>query len=421
MLRRLNEEVYRNYPDVQTIAEESTAWPLVSRPISQGGLGFGMKWDMGWMHDTLRYLSHDPIHRQFHHNELLFRMMYAFSENYALPLSHDEVVHGKGSLIAKMPGDDWQRFANLRLLFGYLFGQPGKKLLFMGGEWGQGKEWNHDEGLAWHQLEQPLSAGVQRWVADLNRIYRAEPALHECDCDRQGFDWIDCNDAGSSAISFVRKAANSNEMILILCHFTPVARRDYPVGVPFAGFWEEVLNSDATQYGGSGVGSCGGVLATSTPWHGVPFSLLLTLPPLAVVYLKCRLPSECARVALAPFGRINPRTVRREMVLSIHVPELTDSDRCIGNMNKDDHHAISSALLWDAVYVAPYHLDGRGGRDPEGLSQTVAQLCGRASISLCLADCRRALSRFGCGQLDCAIANALPATRMFPICSLAPL
>ncbi|MHB1422073.1 MAG: 1,4-alpha-glucan branching protein GlgB [Gemmataceae bacterium] len=291
-LRRLNEEVYRNYPDVQTIAEESTAWPMVSRPTAQGGLGFGMKWDMGWMHDTLRYLAHDPIHRQFHHNEILFRMVYAFSENYVLPLSHDEVVHGKGSLLAKMPGDDWQKFANLRLLYGYMFGQPGKKLLFMGGEWGQGKEWNHEESLSWQQLEQPLPAGVQQWVADLNRVYRAEPALHERDCERQGFEWIDCNDSTSSVLSFVRKAASANEMILVVGNFTPVTRRQYQVGVPFGGFWEEVLNSDASQYGGSGVGNCGGVLAAATPWHGQPFSLSLTLPPLAVVFLKCRLPSD---------------------------------------------------------------------------------------------------------------------------------
>ncbi len=206
-LRRFNEEVYRNYPDVQTIAEESTAWPMVSRPTHLGGLGFGLKWDMGWMHDTLGYLGRDPIHRQYHHNELLFRMLYAFSENYTLPLSHDEVVHGKGSLLARMPGDGWQQFANLRLLFGYMFGQAGKKLLFMGSEWGQGREWNHETSLDWHQLEHPLHAGVQKWVADLNKLYRTEPALHEQDCKPQGFEWIDCNDSSACAISFLRKGA----------------------------------------------------------------------------------------------------------------------------------------------------------------------------------------------------------------------
>ncbi len=285
-LRRLNEEIYRNYPDVQTIAEESTAWPMVSRPTSQGGLGFGMKWDMGWMHDTLRYLARDPIHRQHHHNELSFRMIYAFSENYALPLSHDEVVHGKGSLLSKMPGDDWQKFANLRLLYGYMFGQPGKKLLFMGGEWGHGAEWNHDKSLDWHQLEHPLHAGTMQWVADLNRLYRSEPALHDSDCQPQGFQWIDCDDAAASTISFIRKGAFTEETILVLCNFTPVPRTDYRVGVPFGGFWEEVLNGDARQYGGGGIDNAGGQWASATPHHGQPYSLLLTVPPLAAVFFK---------------------------------------------------------------------------------------------------------------------------------------
>ena len=285
-LQRLNEEIYRNYPDVQTIAEESTAWPMVSRPTYVGGLGFGLKWDMGWMHDSLRYLSHDPIHRQYHHNELLFRMIYAFSENYALPLSHDEVVHGKGSLLAKMPGDDWQKFANLRLLYGYMFGQPGKKLLFMGGEWGQGSEWNHEASLDWHQLEHPLHAGVQQWVADLNRLYRSEAALHDQDCQSQGFEWIDCNDSAASVISFIRTGAFADETILVLCNFTPVPRAEYRVGAPFGGFWEEVLNADATRYGGSGVGNSGGIWASATPLHGQPYSLTLALPPLGVVFFK---------------------------------------------------------------------------------------------------------------------------------------
>jgi 1,4-alpha-glucan branching enzyme len=285
-LRRFNEEVYRNYPDVQTIAEESTAWPMVSRPTYLGGLGFGLKWDMGWMHDTLSYLVRDPVHRQYHHNELLFRMLYAFSENYVLPLSHDEVVHGKGSLLARMPGDDWQKFANLRLLFGYMFGQPGKKLLFMGGEWGQGREWNHDTSLDWHQLECPSHAGVQKWLADLNRLYRMEPALHELDCKPQGFEWIDCNDSATSVISFLRKGSHGEERILILCNFTPVPRLTYQVGVPFGGFWQELLNSDAADYGGCGVGNLGGIEAVSVSWHGQPYSLTIALPPLAVVFLK---------------------------------------------------------------------------------------------------------------------------------------
>jgi 1,4-alpha-glucan branching enzyme len=238
------------------------------------------------MHDTLRYLSHDPIHRQYHHNELLFRMMYAFTENYTLPLSHDEVVHGKGSLLAKMPGDDWQKFANLRLLFGYMFAQPGKKLLFMGSEWGQGREWNHDDSLAWHQLEHPAHAGIQQWVADLNRLYRTEPALHTRDCNPRGFEWIDCNDSAASIISFLRKSASSDETILVLCNCTPVARSDYQVGVPFGGLWQEVLNSDAPLYGGSGAVNGSGRNAGPTPWHGQPYSLTLAVPPLGVVFLK---------------------------------------------------------------------------------------------------------------------------------------
>ncbi|HEY7314206.1 MAG TPA: 1,4-alpha-glucan branching protein GlgB [Gemmataceae bacterium] len=285
-LRRLNEEVYRHYPDVQTIAEESTAWPMVSRPTHQGGLGFGLKWDMGWMHDTLHYLARDPIHRRYHHNELLFRMVYAFTENYALPLSHDEVVHGKGSLLARMPGDEWQKFANLRLLFGYMFGQPGKKLLFMGGEFGQKSEWSHESSLDWNQLEQPLHAGMQKWVADLNRLYRTEPALHEQDCKQRGFEWIDCNDAAASCIGFVRKGVNTSDYILVLCNFTPVPRLEHQVGVPFGGYWQEMLNSDAAIYGGGGVGNLGGVEAAPRPWHGQPYSLTLALPPLAVVFLK---------------------------------------------------------------------------------------------------------------------------------------
>ncbi len=285
-LRRLNEEVYRNYPDVQTIAEESTAWPMVSRPTYLGGLGFGMKWDMGWMHDTLAYVKREPVHRAFHHNELLFRMVYAYSENYLLPLSHDEVVHGKGSLLDRMPGDTWQKFANLRLLFGYMFGLPGKKLLFMGGEFGQGREWSHEASLDWHLLGLPVHEGIQKWVADLNRVYRSEKALHELDCKPGGFEWVDCADSGSSAISFLRKGSSGEERILVVCNFTPVTRYGYRVGVAWPGRWEEMLNSDAAEYGGSGQGNRGGVEAEAQTWHGQPWSLVLTLAPLGVMFFK---------------------------------------------------------------------------------------------------------------------------------------
>jgi 1,4-alpha-glucan branching enzyme len=297
-LRRFNEEVYRHYPDVQTIAEESTAWPMVSRPTYIGGLGFGLKWDMGWMHDTLQYLHRDPIHRRYHHNELVFRSVYAFSENYVLPLSHDEVVHGKGSLLGKMPGDDWQRFANLRLLLGWMYAQPGKKLLFMGAEWGQGPEWRHDGSLDWDLLSYPPHSGVQKWVADLNRLYRDEPALYEGDCTPAGFEWVDCSDAGHSVLCFLRKGIATAESVLVVCNFTPAPRWGYRVGVPGGGFWRELLNGDAKVYGGSGMGNLGGVTAEKSSWHGQPFSMPLTLPPLAVVFLKAappeNLPEEVA-------------------------------------------------------------------------------------------------------------------------------
>ena len=285
-LRHCNEEVYKNFPDVQTIAEESTSWPMVSRPLYVGGLGFGLKWDMGWMHDTLSYLSRDPIHRRHHHNELTFRAMYAFSENFVLPLSHDEVVHGKGSLLGKMPGDDWQKFANLRLLLGYLYAQPGKKLLFMGGEFGQRQEWNHDASLDWHLLEYASHTGLQRWVEDLNRLYRREPALYEQDCNAAGFEWIDCNDTEHSVLSFLRHGCSTSEEILVVCNFTPVPRHNYQVGVPRGGFWREILNSDAGEYGGSQQGNLGGREASPVSQHGHFHSLNLTLPPLAVVFLK---------------------------------------------------------------------------------------------------------------------------------------
>ncbi len=284
-LRRFNQEVYANHPDVQTIAEESTAWPMVSRPAHVGGLGFGLKWDMGWMHDTLRYMSKEAVHRKYHHNDLSFRMLYAFTENFVLPLSHDEVVHGKGALLSKMPGDDWQKFANLRLLFGYMFADPGKKLLFMGGEFGQRREWYHEESLDWHLLQYAPHIGLQRWVEDVNRCYRSEPALHQLDFSWDGFEWIDANDVDSSVITFIRKAANG-DVILVGCNFTPVPRQNYRVGAPRSGFWREILNSDAKDYGGGGQGNLGGVEASPVPLHGRPYSLTLTLPPLGAVYLK---------------------------------------------------------------------------------------------------------------------------------------
>ncbi len=283
-LRRFNEAVYANYPDVQTIAEESTAWPMVSRPTYVGGLGFGLKWDMGWMHDTLEYISKDPIYRKYHHNELTFRMLYAFTENFVLPLSHDEVTHGKSSLLGKMPGDDWQKFANLRLLLGYMYSQPGKKLLFMGGELGQWREWHHQESLGWHLLQYQRHAQIQRWVRDLNEFYRSQPALHELDCDLAGFEWIDGSDADHSIISFIRRGSSSGGAVLAVCNFTPMTQFGYRVGVPLPGFWREFLNSDASDYGGSGQGNLGGVEAELGTSHGRQYSLNLTLPPLAVLF-----------------------------------------------------------------------------------------------------------------------------------------
>jgi 1,4-alpha-glucan branching enzyme len=286
-LRRLNLEVYRVHPDVQTIAEESTAWPMVSRPTHLGGLGFGLKWDMGWMHDTLRYFSVDPVYRTYHHSDLTFRHVYAATENFVLPLSHDEVVHGKGSLLRKMPGDEWQKFANLRLLLGYMYAQTGKKLLFMGGEFGQWAEWGHERSLDWHLLEQPLHQGLQRWVEDLNRAYRSQPALHELDVEPdRGFEWIDANDSEASVITFLRKAGSSDDLVLVACNFTPVPRPNYLVGVPRGGPWVETLNSDAPLYGGSGWGNLGPVDPVPISIHGRPRALNVTLPPLGCVFLK---------------------------------------------------------------------------------------------------------------------------------------
>ncbi|MFC1937817.1 1,4-alpha-glucan branching protein GlgB [Chloroflexota bacterium] len=285
-LRRLNEETYKNHPDVQIFAEESTAWPMVSRPTYLGGLGFGMKWDMGWMHDTLLYMSREPVYRKYHHNNLTFRMLYAFNENFVLPLSHDEVVHGKGSLLGKMPGDDWQKFANLRLLLGYMYAQPGKKLLFMGAELGQWREWQHDGSLDWHFLEYQRHAEIQKWVQAVNQLYRSEPALYELDCERAGFEWIDANDALQSAISFIRKGKSTDDIVLIVCNFTPISRFAYKVGVPRGGFWKELLNSDAREYGGSGQDNPKSLRALKVSTHGRPYSLEITLPQLSIVYFK---------------------------------------------------------------------------------------------------------------------------------------
>ena len=284
-LRQLNAGAYGDHPGIQMIAEESTAWPGVSRPVDHGGLGFGMKWDMGWMHDTLEYFQREPVHRRFHHHELTFRGLYAFSEHYVLPLSHDEVVHGKRSLLRRMPGDEWQRFAGLRLLLAYQFTAPGKKLLFMGDELAEEREWDHDSVLDWALLEHPANEGVRRLVAELNALYRAEPALHELDCDPAGFDFVESDDAAESTLSYLRRARDGSTCLVAL-NFTPVVRRDHLLGVPFAGRWEERLNSDAALFGGSDVGNAGAVEALAAAHYDWPASLRLTLPPLAAVVLR---------------------------------------------------------------------------------------------------------------------------------------
>jgi 1,4-alpha-glucan branching enzyme len=286
-LKQFNHVVYENYGDTQTYAEESTAWPMVSRPTYLGGLGFGLKWDMGWMHDTLRYFSKDAVFRKYHHNDLTFRMVYAWGENFVLPFSHDEVAHGKGSMLGKMSGDDWQKFANLRLLYGGMYAQPGQKLMFMGGEFAQWGEWNHDRSLDWHQAGYPPHGGMQNWVRDLNALYRSEPALHQLNCSPSGFEWIDSNDSQQSVTAFLRKGEKPGDDILVVCNFTPVPRSGYRVGVPRGGFWKELLNSDSSAYWGSGQGNMGGVTAEDRPSHGRPYSLGLTLPPLSVGFFKC--------------------------------------------------------------------------------------------------------------------------------------
>ena len=285
-LRRFNMEVYKQHPDVQTIAEESTAWPMVSRPAYVGGLGFGLKWDMGWMNDTLQYIRHDPVHRKYHHNELTFRMIYAWHENFVLPLSHDEVVHGKGSLLGKMPGDLWQKFANLRVLYAYMYAQPAKKLLFMGGEFGQWAEWSHDNSLEWHLLEYESHSRLQHWVSDLNRTYRAERALFELDCEPAGFEWIDGSDSEQSVLSFMRKSKGEDEIIVAVFNFTPIPRHHYRVGVPYGGYWKEILNSDSQSYGGADFGNLGGADAEAITAHGRQYSLNLIVPPLGAIFFK---------------------------------------------------------------------------------------------------------------------------------------
>ncbi|MGE3539322.1 MAG: 1,4-alpha-glucan branching protein GlgB [Candidatus Tectimicrobiota bacterium] len=284
-LQRCNATVFKHYPDVQTIAEESTAWPLVSRPTSVGGLGFGLKWDMGWMHDILAYMATDPLYRAYQHEALTFRLLYAFSENFLLPFSHDEVVYGKGSLLSKMPGNEAQRFANLRLLLGYMYAQPGKKLLFMGGEFGQWQEWNHEASLDWHLLESQPHAAMQRWVADLNALYRHTPALAEGDCEPSGFTWVDCHDRNHSIVSFLRQTRSAETRVLVVCNFTPVPRLNYRIGVPQGDTWYEILNSDAREYGGAGYGNLGRVEAVPFTQHNYPYSLTLTLPPLGMLFL----------------------------------------------------------------------------------------------------------------------------------------
>jgi 1,4-alpha-glucan branching enzyme len=281
-LRRLNTELFSRFPDATTAAEESTAWPMVSRPVDWGGLGFGYKWNMGWMHDTLDYVAKDPLYRRHHHGQITFGLQYAFSENFILPLSHDEVVHGKHSILGRMPGDDWQRFANLRAYYGFMFGHPGKKLMFMGNEFGQENEWRHDHSLDWHLLDRPRHAGIRALIRDLNRLYRTLPALHELDCDGAGFEWLVADDAERSVFAWLRKGRAARERCVVVVNFTPEVYRDYRIKVPFGGVWREVLNSDATVYGGSDIGNGGAVKALS---DGATFEVSIIIPPLAAIYL----------------------------------------------------------------------------------------------------------------------------------------
>jgi 1,4-alpha-glucan branching enzyme len=286
LLREVNREAHGRFPGVLTIAEESTAWPGVSHPVDGGGLGFSFKWNMGWMNDTLRYMRQDPIHRRHHHNQLTFGLMYAYSENFVLPLSHDEVVHGKRSLLGQMPGDLWQKFANLRLLFAHMWMHPGKKLLFMGGEFGQWNEWSSDADLQWDLLQWDSHRGLQRLIADLNALHAREPALHELDHEPAGFEWIDCDNHAESALSFIRRGASGDAFLVVAANFTPVVRHQFPIGVPAPGRYRELFNSDSTYYGGGNVGNPAAIPTRDTPCHGRPWSLAITLPPLAVVVFK---------------------------------------------------------------------------------------------------------------------------------------
>ncbi|MGB0866032.1 MAG: 1,4-alpha-glucan branching enzyme, partial [Granulosicoccaceae bacterium] len=285
LLQKTNTELYGDFPDIMTVAEESTAWPGVSKPVDAGGLGFGYKWNMGWMNDTLRYMGRDPIHRKHHHNELTFGLVYAFDENFILPLSHDEVVHGKGSMIGKMPGDDWQKFANLRAYYGFMWAHPGKKLLFQGCEFAQRAEWNHDQSLDWHLLEEQHHAGVQSLVRDLNHLYREIPALHQLDCQANGFRWLDHGNAEESVLAFER-TDETGEAVIVICNFTPTPRYGMRFGVCKAGFWNERLNTNAECYGGSGMGNAGGVASFSIPWQNHAQSIEITVPPLATIILQ---------------------------------------------------------------------------------------------------------------------------------------
>ncbi len=285
-LQTLNKAIYREFPDTVSIAEESTAWPRVSRPTDMDGLGFGMKWNMGWMHDDLAYMKENPIHRRYHHHKMTFSLMYAFNENFMLPLSHDEVVYGKRSLLAKMPGDNWQQFANLRALYGWMWGHPGKKLLFMGGEFGQRREWTHEGELEWWVTENADHAGVQRFVSQLNQIYRASPALYQQDFSPLGFEWIAADDVDASVFAFLRKPRDAGAPMLVVSNMTPVPRSNYLVGVPLGGHWRERINSDAREFGGSGWGNLGGIEASPVSAHGRPYSLCLSLPPLSTLMLE---------------------------------------------------------------------------------------------------------------------------------------
>jgi 1,4-alpha-glucan branching enzyme len=285
-IKRLNEVLHKRHPGALMIAEESTSWPAVSRPTYDGGLGFDLKWNMGWMNDTLRYFALDPIHRQFHHNELTFSMIYAFNENFILPLSHDEVVHGKRSLLEKMPGDEWQKFANVRLLYGYMYAHPGKKLLFMGGELAPRDEWSETVSIDWQLEQSPPHRGVQRLVEDLNRLHTTEAALYEVDFEWPGFEWLEANDNTASILSFMRRARDKSHFVVVVCNFTPVVRENYRVGVPEEGFYREILNTDSQYYEGSGNGNEGGAAAEPVPWNEHAYSLKIRVPPLAAVYFK---------------------------------------------------------------------------------------------------------------------------------------